>query len=110
VDFGTNAVYKGLTVLWTWRGPRLYAANFRAGTVDVFDGHFQPVGSFTDTQAVAAGLSPVHLTDLSRAPIVALSEADAARASRTRRGTTMWRAPETAGWMCLIRTARWQSA
>ena len=39
-----NAVYKGLAIASTPNGSRLYAANFRAGTVDVFDGAFMPVG------------------------------------------------------------------
>lgn len=38
-----GAVYKGLALANTAAGPRLYAANFRAGTIDVFDQAFQPV-------------------------------------------------------------------
>jgi uncharacterized protein (TIGR03118 family) len=46
-----RAVYKGLAIGNTAAGPVLYAANFYAGTIDVFDQHFQPTslaGSFTD--------------------------------------------------------------
>ena len=38
-----GAVYKGLAVALTESGPRLYAANFRAGTIDAFDSNFNPV-------------------------------------------------------------------
>ena len=38
-----GAVYKGLAIAQTEAGQRLYATNFRAGTVDVFDSSFNPV-------------------------------------------------------------------
>lgn len=38
-----DAVYKGLAMATTPSGPRLYAANFHAGTVDVFDSSFTPI-------------------------------------------------------------------
>jgi uncharacterized protein (TIGR03118 family) len=40
---GSGAIYKGIAVANTSDGPRLYAANFRAGTIDAFDGAFNPV-------------------------------------------------------------------
>src|SRR5881409_576091 len=44
-----GAVYKGLAIASTAAGDRLYATNFHAGTVDVFDAGFHPVlGGFTD--------------------------------------------------------------
>ncbi len=44
-----DAVYKGLTIARATNGaPQLYAANFHAGVVDVFDGQFNPLFSFTD--------------------------------------------------------------
>jgi uncharacterized protein (TIGR03118 family) len=46
-----DAVYKGLAIGMSSSGARIYAANFHAGTVDVFNDHFQPVhdpGAFTD--------------------------------------------------------------
>ena len=45
---GTGAVYKGLAIAKTEDGTFLYASNFRNGTVDVFNNHFQHVKSFTD--------------------------------------------------------------
>lgn len=45
-----GAVYKGLAIARETNGvPQLYAANFHAGVVDVFDGQFQYVSSFTDS-------------------------------------------------------------
>jgi len=50
---GSGAVYKGGAIAGKGRKARLYAANFHAGTVDVFDSTFQPVtlapGAFTDS-------------------------------------------------------------
>jgi uncharacterized protein (TIGR03118 family) len=46
-----EAVYKGLAIDSTTAGNFLYATNFHAGTVDVFDSLFKPVhppGAFTD--------------------------------------------------------------
>ena len=37
VDNSATAVYKGLALVTT-PNPQLYAANFKAGTIDVFDG------------------------------------------------------------------------
>jgi len=46
----SNAVYKGLAIARDTNGaPLIYAANFHAGVVDVFDGQFQYVSSFTDS-------------------------------------------------------------
>src|SRR5437867_10139948 len=54
----SGAVYKGLAIATTTAGDRLYATNFHAGTVDVFDASFSPVpGGFTDP-ALPAGYAP----------------------------------------------------
>lgn len=60
VDNGPGAVYKGLANASTPWGARLFAANFRAGTVDVFNGHFHQIstpGGFRD-ERVPAGFAP----------------------------------------------------
>src|ERR1700722_19819408 len=57
---GTGAVYKGLTIAQTDDGTFLYAANFRNGTVDVFDQNFNQVNSFTDPN-VPAGYAPFNV-------------------------------------------------
>ncbi len=69
VDNSTSpagAVYKGLA-LGHMRGANfLYAANFRAGTVDVFNAQFAPVylpGAFTDA-TIPAGYAPFNIANI----------------------------------------------
>ena len=57
---GAGAVYKGLAIGQTEDGTFLYAANFRNGTVDVFDQNFNQVNSFTDRH-VPAGYAPFNV-------------------------------------------------
>ena len=57
---GAGAVYKGLAIAQTEDGTFLYAANFRNGTVDVFDQDFQQVKSFTDRH-LPAGYAPFNV-------------------------------------------------
>jgi uncharacterized protein (TIGR03118 family) len=57
---GNGAVYKGLALANNATGLFLYATNFRAGTIDVFDSKFQPAklsGSFKDS-SIPAGYAP----------------------------------------------------
>jgi uncharacterized protein (TIGR03118 family) len=57
----SGAVYKGLAIFRDTNDvPHLYAANFHAGTIDEFDGNFQFVQSFTDTN-VPAGFAPFNV-------------------------------------------------
>src|SRR2546428_7220569 len=49
----SEAIYKGLAMGFNASGAFLYATNFHAGTVDVFDSNFRPVhtaGGFRDSQ------------------------------------------------------------
>jgi uncharacterized protein (TIGR03118 family) len=57
---GAGAVYKGLAIGQTEDGTFLYAANFRNGTVDVFDQNFNQVNSFTDRH-LPAGYAPFNV-------------------------------------------------
>src|SRR5262249_6810327 len=57
---GTGAVYKGLAIGQTDDDTFLFAANFRNGTVDVFDQNFQPVNSFTDPK-LPDGYAPFNV-------------------------------------------------
>ena len=57
---GTGAVYKGLAIAQTDHGTLLYAANFRNGTVDVFNDDFKQVNSFTDHH-LPAGFAPFNV-------------------------------------------------
>ncbi|MEO8812202.1 MAG: TIGR03118 family protein [Caulobacteraceae bacterium] len=56
---GAGAVYKGLAIGSSGGGQFLYAANFRAGDVEVYDNHFNQVKTFTDP-GVAAGYAPFN--------------------------------------------------
>ena len=61
-----GAVYKGLALATSGSQTRLYAANFRENSIDVFDGNFQPVvkaGGFTDAM-IPAGFAPFNIANL----------------------------------------------
>ena len=73
-----GAVYKGLAIASTASGVRLYATNFHAGTVDVFDAGFHPVsGGFTDAH-LPPGYGPFGIQQLEGTIYVtyALQDAD----------------------------------
>jgi len=73
-----GAVYKGLAIASTAAGDRLYATNFHAGTVDVFDAAFHPVsGGFTDAD-LPPGYAPFGIRHLGGTIYVtyALQDAD----------------------------------
>jgi aldose sugar dehydrogenase len=62
----SGAVYKGLALGFNESGAFLFATNFHAGTVDVFDSTFQPVhtpGSFMDPQ-IPAGYAPFGISSI----------------------------------------------
>ncbi|MHB8382295.1 MAG: TIGR03118 family protein [Candidatus Binataceae bacterium] len=60
----TGAVYKGLAIATLNGHQFLYATNFRSGTIDVFDGGYNPVsltGTFTDPNPIA-GFAPFGIS------------------------------------------------
>jgi uncharacterized protein (TIGR03118 family) len=62
----TGAVYKGLATATVGGNNFLYAANFRAGTVDVFDKNFQQVNSITFADpTLPPGYAPFNVQVLS---------------------------------------------
>jgi uncharacterized protein (TIGR03118 family) len=67
VNSSPSAVYKGLAIATDTSGTtRLYAANFRAGTVDVFDTSFTPVvsvGAFSDPH-LPRGYAPFNIVPI----------------------------------------------
>ena len=76
----SGAVYKGLAIATTASGDVLYATNFHAGTVEVFDGHFHPIlttGAFTDP-TLPAGYAPFGIQNIGGTIYVtyALQDAD----------------------------------
>jgi uncharacterized protein (TIGR03118 family) len=61
-----TAVYKGLAIGTNGGATFLYATNFRAGTIDVFDSNFQMMtlnGNFSDP-GIHAGFSPFGIANL----------------------------------------------
>ena len=75
---GAGAVYKGLAIAATAAGDRLYATNFHAGTVDVFDAAFHPVPSGFSDGALPPGYAPFGIRNLGGTIYVtyALQDAD----------------------------------
>ncbi len=76
----SGAVYKGLAIDNPLAGNFLYATNFHAGTVDVFDSHFNPVhipGAFADP-TLPVGYAPFGIQNLGGVIYVtyALQDAD----------------------------------
>jgi uncharacterized protein (TIGR03118 family) len=71
-----NAVYKGLALARTDGGPRLYAANFAAGKVEVYNGTFNRVmtrGNFVDRQ-LPRGYAPFNVAALGSKVYVAFAK------------------------------------
>jgi uncharacterized protein (TIGR03118 family) len=66
VNNSPGSVYKGLALGGTSTAPLLYAANFRTGKIDVFDGTFKPTtvtGGFVDA-TVPANFAPFNIAAL----------------------------------------------
>src|SRR5437879_289612 len=74
-----GAVYKGLAIAFNESGAFLFATNFSAGTVDVFDSKFQPVrtnGMFSDPH-LPAGYAPFGISAINGKLYVTYSLQDA---------------------------------
>lgn len=76
-----GAVYKGLAIAIPSAaiGPRIYAANFNAGTVEVYDQTWAPVslpGGFTDA-GIPSGFAPFNVQTLGGKIYVAYAKQDA---------------------------------
>ena len=77
----TDAIYMGLALGRNQSGAFLFAANFHAGTVDVFDGNFAPVswsGAFEDPD-LPDGYAPFNIANLGGRLYVAYAKQDAER-------------------------------
>ena len=59
-----GAVYKGLAIASAAGGDRLYATNFHAGTVDVFDAGFHPVAAAFSDATLPPGYAPFGIRNL----------------------------------------------
>jgi uncharacterized protein (TIGR03118 family) len=74
-----GAIYKGLALATKGGATFLYAANFHAGTIDVFDSSFARVtspGGFTDPN-LPAGYAPLNVQELAGRIVVAYAKQDA---------------------------------
>jgi uncharacterized protein (TIGR03118 family) len=81
VDKSPGAVYKGLAMGSTDAGTFLYATNFRAGTIDVFNDQFHQVslaGSFHDP-TLPRGYAPFGIANINGHIIITYAKQDAAR-------------------------------
>jgi uncharacterized protein (TIGR03118 family) len=77
----SDAVYKGLALANNGSGNFLYATNFHAGTVDVFNSSFGATtlsGSFTDP-SLPAGFAPFNIQELDGDLYVSYAKQDAAK-------------------------------
>jgi uncharacterized protein (TIGR03118 family) len=76
----SGAVYKGVALGTATDGtPRLYAANFNAGTVDMFDGMYHPMAAaFMDPQ-LPAGFAPFNVAVVQGAVLVSYAMQNAAK-------------------------------
>jgi uncharacterized protein (TIGR03118 family) len=61
VDNSGNAIYKGVAMLTSSSGTFLYAANFKGGTVDIFDSKWQPVTSSIVDPSLPPGYAPFNV-------------------------------------------------
>lgn len=78
---GADAIYKGLAIGANASGNFLYAANFHAGTIDVFDKDFHQVqlaGSFSDPN-IHTGFAPFNIQNLGGKLYVTYAKQDANR-------------------------------
>jgi uncharacterized protein (TIGR03118 family) len=74
----TGAIYKGLAIAATASGPRLYATNFHAGTVETYDDAFAPVSPappFVDP-GIPAGYAPFGIRDIGGLVYVTYAQQD----------------------------------
>jgi uncharacterized protein (TIGR03118 family) len=74
-----GAIYKGLAIASKGGATMLYAANFHAGTIDVFNDSFAPVtvpGGFVDPN-LPAGFAPFNVQEIAGRLVVAYAQQDA---------------------------------
>jgi len=70
---GSGASYTGLAITNKPSGNRIYAADFNNNKVDVYDGNFKFVTSFTDHN-LPAGFAPANLQDINGQLYVAFAD------------------------------------
>jgi uncharacterized protein (TIGR03118 family) len=73
-----GAVYKSLTLVTTPAGKFLYASNFRFGTIEVFDTHFNLVDVLRDP-SISAGFAPFGVNNVAGTLFVTFAKQNAAK-------------------------------
>ena len=73
----TNAVYKGITIVTNTRAPLLLLANFREGTIDVYDTNLD-LQHFSDPNA-PAGFAPFNVANFNGLVVVTFAKQDDAK-------------------------------
>ena len=103
---GEGAVYKGLAIATDAGGTtRLYATNFRAGTVEVYDTNFKPVlvlGAFTDPK-LPRGYAPFDIVPVSGKLVVTYAVQDAAKHDDVA-GMNSWNRRHLRSWRSVVST------
>ena len=70
-------VYKGVAIAETMEGDLLYATNFRAGTVDVFDGSWTKQSAAFADSTIPAGFAPFGIQNIGGIIYVTYAKQDA---------------------------------
>ncbi len=70
---GVGAVFKGMTLVPIQHSQNLFATDFANNRVDIFNGQFQQVGSFTDA-SLPSGYSPFNVQTLNGMVYVAFAK------------------------------------
>ncbi len=70
---GMGAVFKGMTLVPIQHSQNLFTADFANNRVDIFNGQFQQVGSFTD-HSLPAGYAPFNVQTLNGMVYVAFAK------------------------------------
>ena len=73
-----NAVYKGITLITTAKGPMLLAANFREGTLDAYGTNLTLLAQYADPKA-PKGYAPFNVQLLGEMVFVTFAKQDAAK-------------------------------
>lgn len=74
VDNSATAIYKGVAMLTTDHGTFLYAANFKQGTIDVFDSQWKPVTMSMGDASLPPGYAPFNVQAIGSSLFVAYAK------------------------------------
>lgn len=73
-----QASYTSLALARTSTGDRIYATNFHAGVVEIYNGNYSAAATFTDP-SIPAGFAPLNVVVINQQLYVTFAEQDAAR-------------------------------